>query len=407
MASPAVPTPLIGAVSVPPRDAIILTNVDHHHTNPLTTGQGLGQEGMDLSMGDPGCALFEFILKVVLIGLLCLLGFAGNTLSFVVLWRERSHTALTFLLQAVLLADLAVVWMLFIRDVVPGLGYVLPLLANCTTVCQHVAAVTRPLLFLARVCVVWLMLHAAVSRYLTLSRPSSLASVGTVDCARKQVILTLVTAFFFSIPLTFDSVLHVVHEQLGADNTDSMSSSSTIVEPLIHNKWYRTIYLYVVQFALLLLAPLLVIVYMTARLLQMLRSVRRLRRVLVPVHKNAQNAEMTQVVLTLCITLLVCYLPVTVLFILEWAHGLSHVDATCGHLLYYLQDFANMFLALNSSIKILIFCLFSEKFPKGVKSVFCVRRRAYQSIKNSESGFGYKCQDMSEMTLISQVDGRV
>ena len=413
----ATPSPL-GVGGVADSQEAILMTVVNHNTNPLAAGNAphpdLGE--------DPGCALFEFVLKVGLIGALCLLGFAGNTLSFVVLWRERSGSAMTFLLQAVLLADLAVVWMLFIRDVVPALGYVVPLLRDCATVCGHVAAVTRPLLFLARACVVWLLLHAAASRYLTLSRPSSLASIGTVDCARKQVVLTVLTAFIFSIPLTFDSMLHVLHypdaaadvssaeaiaAAAGAAAVAEASGGTPIVEPLVHNRWYRTIYLYVVQFALLLLAPLLVVAFLAARLLQLLRSMRRLRRALVPLHRT-QSAELTQVVLTLCVTLLVCYLPVTVLFVLEWAHG-AHVDAACGHLIYYLQDFASMFLALNSSIKVLILALFVERFGRGVKGVFCGGKGgSYESVQDSDTGLGmYKCQDMSEMTLISQVDGRV
>lgn len=391
MANPFSQQPPVG--DIPSRNPIILTQVNHHQVNPLASLSHTN--GVDLT--DPGCALFEFVLKVVLIGTLCLAGFVGNTLSFVVLWREKSHSGMTFLLQAILIGDLAVVWMLFIRDVVPGLGYVITILQDCTTVCQHVAAVTRPLLFLSRACVVWLMLHTAVSRYLTLSRPSSVSSIGTVDCARKQVVLTLVTAFVFSVPLTFDSILHVINYP--------SATETPIIEPLYQNKWYRTIYLYVIQFALILLAPVLVIMYMTGRLLLILRSVKRLRRALVPLHK-AQNMEMTQVVLTLCITLVVCYLPAIILFILEWAQEAKETPR-CGHLLYYLQDFANMFLALNSSIKIIILCLFAEKFCKGIKGVFC-RRKTYESIKNSESGYGmYKCQDMSEMTLISQVDGRV
>ena len=54
----------------------------------------------------PGCVLFNFVVHAVFVGVLCLLGFAADTLCFALLWREQCHTGLTFLLQASCLADL-------------------------------------------------------------------------------------------------------------------------------------------------------------------------------------------------------------------------------------------------------------------------------------------------------------
>ena len=110
------------------------------------------------------CGLFAFIVDVLIMGSICVFGFAGNTLSFIVLWQEKNVTSTTFLLQAVIIADMAVIWMLFIGDVMPALAYAVPLLRDCHTVCGYVAAVTQPLLFLGQACVIWFTLLAVVNR---------------------------------------------------------------------------------------------------------------------------------------------------------------------------------------------------------------------------------------------------
>ena len=370
-------------------------NIITHNVNYVYGSQRPDHPAVD----DPDCAIFEFVLKVLLTGLLCLIAFSGNTVSFVILWQQRTQSDMTFLLQAIIIADLAVVWMLFIQEVVPGIGFVLPVLHHCTTVCEYVAAVTRPLLFFARSCVVWFTLAAATTRYMSISNPPSDSGVLTMDCARKQIILILVTCFVLTIPLTFDSVLHIVH--FGPGN-------SRHVEPLIHNKWYRMVYLYGVLFVIVLLAPMLTMTYVSTRLIQTLQSIKKLRRLLLTIGRKT-NTEMTQVMLTLCVALMVCYLPLIVLQVLGWVQGASPADRHCGRLVYYLHDFSNLFLALNSSLKVVIFALFKDKFLQGLKMCVCQRRHRYHTVKTTDStpASMYKCQDMSEMTLISQVDGRV
>ncbi len=57
--------------------------------------------------GVASCLLFEFVLHLVLCGALCLLGFVGNGVSFAALWNQQRHpTAVTFLLQGAIIADL-------------------------------------------------------------------------------------------------------------------------------------------------------------------------------------------------------------------------------------------------------------------------------------------------------------
>lgn len=335
------------------------------------------------------CALFEFIVTAVFTGIICLFGFAGNTLSFGTLWQEKNISSSTFLLQASLIADFAVIWMLFIGDVMPALGFAVPLLRDCSIVCGYVRAVTQPLMFLGQVCVIWFTMLAIVNRYIIMCRPTHAPLLCTVDFARKQVIVTIILAVLLTLPMTFDSTILLKYQ----------IQNTTASEPLVQNHWYRIIYLNALIFILVYVVPLLGILYVSYKLFRILQSMKRLRRSLATSFK-IEHTDMTQVLLTLAVSLFVCYLPLLTLKGMEWAHGKQ--DNTCGQLQYYLANFSKMFMAANSSIKLFILLIFSCAFRLRTKENVCCQCSGKAS---DEPILGmYKCADMSEMTLMSNMD---
>ena len=383
-----------------------MTSNDHQFSygQPVVAQVGQDTQHLNTYMPDSACLLFEFILNFLITGLLCVAGFTGNTICFVTLWQQHHHTAMTFLLQAVIIADLAVIWVIFVEKVIPGLGYVIPLLSNCHSVCYKITSVTRPLLTLAESCVIWLTLCAAINRYMVMNKPSKSSLVGTLEFARKQVILVLACSVILILPLTFESSIKVAHIHL--------DTKVIHTESLRDNSLYKRIYLFGVLNVLVLLIPWICVVYIGTRLGIILHSVKRLHRALSNMNR-AQNTEMTQVMLTLCITLSVCYMPSVIQGIVYWAH--PDQPASCGHLHYYLDNFCKMFKVLNSCLMLLILCLFQPKFPELLKETFCSDqmccwccRDTYKGKSDRNNGFrGYRCEDMSEMTLMSQMDDHV
>ena len=346
------------------------------------------------------CLLFEFILNFLLTGFLCIAGFTGNTMCFVTLWQQHHHTAITFLLQAVIIADLAIIWVIFVEKAIPGLGYVIPLLSNCHSACYKITSVTHPLLALAESCVIWLTLCAALNRYIVMNKPSKSSLVGTLEFARKQVILVLACSVILTLPLTFDSLVKVAHVHLDGKLVHS--------ESLRNSPSYKRIYLSGVLFVLVLLAPWISVMCVGTRLGFILHSVKHHHRALT---NRTQNAEMTQVMLTLCITLSVCYMPSVIQGIVYWVH--PDQPTSCGHLHYYLDNFCKMFKVLNSCLMLLILCLFEPKFLKLLQDTFCsdvaccscrlCKSSQRTKFERSARFKDYKCGDNSEMILMSLI----
>jgi len=55
-----------------------------------------------------GCKAFEFFLGTVVVGLFCLVGILFNTITILVLHRDRQNKVATFLLQTLAFADTGV-----------------------------------------------------------------------------------------------------------------------------------------------------------------------------------------------------------------------------------------------------------------------------------------------------------
>jgi len=67
------------------------------------------------------CRCYDFVIEAVLMGLLCLFGFAGNSVSTVCLWRDRSTSATPFLLVSLGVADTLFLATVFAVRVLPSI----------------------------------------------------------------------------------------------------------------------------------------------------------------------------------------------------------------------------------------------------------------------------------------------
>ena len=357
-----------------------------HVSSGLTADNG-GVQG-DLTSPEE-CMLFSFILDTLITGTLCMAGFAGNVLSFMVLWQEKSHASIMFLLEALIVADLTVIWMIFLQDVVPGLAYVIPLLRGCEEACRNIMFVTRPLLHLAKICVMWFTVCAAINRFIITCVPSQAPLICTVEFARRQVIIIMTIGIIFCVPFTFDMTLKIPLYDTHKDE---------LVETLFNVSLYQYIYVNGIVFFFALFLPLVITIYVCLKLVQLMNSMKRIRRAVANLYKS-QNTEMSQVILTLCITLCICYIPSAIKCVLYWTQVVF--EEHCGHLNFYLDSFLKLFLALNSSMKMVIFLLFAQGFSETLKHTLCW----HDPKKKEPQIFGmYKCTDMSEMTLMSSVE---
>ena len=337
------------------------------------------------------CHLYSFTMESVLMGAVILSGMATNTVACAVLWQERVLTAPVFLLQAALIADIAVLWMLFISESVPSLAYALPVLDECSVVCYYIHAITKPLLFLAQSCSLLFTLWAIMNRYVILCKPVVSTKYSDFKCARLQAVATIVVSLLFALPLTMDSAIgNPVHH-------DTIMKSKQ--EPLVANKYYYDIYINGVLFLLFLVLPLLAVLYCCIKLARVMQSAKQLRRLLEPGFKM-ENMDITQVMLAMGVTLFICYLPKTALTVVQIIDSeMRHYD--CGELQYFLNAFSNLFISINSASKLVILHMFAKRFRASLHRNFGKPEK--RAVFRNRAAI-YKCGDKSEMTLMSNLE---
>ena len=79
---------------------------DNNMTNLNTTAYDMGQQIHHLVVMDASCRTFEFCISFILVGITCVFGCIGNTLSILTLHRDSIKSATTFLLSALAVADI-------------------------------------------------------------------------------------------------------------------------------------------------------------------------------------------------------------------------------------------------------------------------------------------------------------
>jgi len=92
---------------------------------PLANGDGANMVPTPMTYA---CFCYDFVIEAVLMGALCFFGFAGNSVSTVCLWRDRSKSATPFLLISLGIADTLFLATVFALRVIPSIDtFALPL----------------------------------------------------------------------------------------------------------------------------------------------------------------------------------------------------------------------------------------------------------------------------------------
>jgi len=332
------------------------------------------------------CLLFSFVLDSNIIGILCLIGFLGNILSFIVLWQEKHDLSIMFILEALVMADLTVIWMIFLQDVIPGLAYVVPVLRECKSACHKISQITRPLLWISQGCVLWLTASASLNQYMSTCYSSKANKICNLESARKQVASIIVFSVFIALPLTFDTTFEL----------DQEFKNETI--KLVDLKSYQYIYINGIIFSLFLLIPISAIVVISIKSIQNFNTYLKKRNEPSNICKG-NYSDIFQVIVTLCITIFICYIPSCIKCILQWT--VTDFREDCGFLNFYLDSFCKLFQALNSAMKIFIFSLFSQHFYETLKGTICLKKRWHQDVTKKET---YKDPDHTDTALISPLE---
>jgi len=118
------------------------------------------------------CLWFRFTVNTLLIGVLCMFGLFGNTLSLFVLERDRRNRVAVFLLQSLATADNLVLCVAFVElSIVYGLLPVVGRLDIQQASAPYLVKYVNPVGYAVQSCAIWITVLLAVNRYVAICRP--------------------------------------------------------------------------------------------------------------------------------------------------------------------------------------------------------------------------------------------
>lgn len=330
----------------------------HATVNPLEDTQAI-------------CHTYDFVIEAVLMGMFCLFGFCGNTLSMICLSRDKSRTATPFLLVSLEAVDTFFLLNVLVLRVLNSISTYFRIV-ELLPLWPYVGKYIYPSALIAETGTIYLTLLVTVNRYVMVCKPYDASSLCSVPHARTHVLLVLAFSIVYNIPRFFEYSIEQVPFN---DNTNS-TIWAAVPSSLSLNTLYQIIYLNTMYFIVMFFVPLILLIYLNSSLIIALRQARRRRAQLISNSDSHNKSEddITLVLIVVVIVFIVCQTPALVTQVLR--NVLSEDKRECNGVYFFYERISDLLVVGNSSLNFIIYCFCSTKFRQILISLVCKNRSA-------------------------------
>ena len=351
----------------------------------VTTGSSGGHVG-DL----PECSyaaaphdwyvLYRFILDVIVVSCLIMVGFVGNTLSFVVLHKDKSWSTTHFLLQCLALADTLFLVGCILFQTLP---HIFPYTGVFAEYYQHYPTIMLylwPCGIMVQTARNWITVTVTVERFVAIRVPLKAPQICTLRNVRICVTVVVVFAVGFNVPRFFATEEYQCWDA---------GANATVVELVQRTDFlYATVYSVFLYYAFIGIGPLLILTVLNVQLMVIIRRSDRQRMRMGARGGGggqSQRSDVNRMLIFVISVFIVCETPAAVYQVLAFT-GQPWSE--------YVAPFTNMLVTLNSSVNFFVYCLAGTKFRRILKTM-CGRRWRRLHRSNGESTFDRSCMTSS------------
>ena len=328
----------------------------------------------------------KIVVEVYVVGTLCVVGIAGNTLSIAVLGRDQTNRRTTgFMLQMLAVADAVyLVCCLIYQTLSCAVKWTDWLPSAVRRGWPYIEPYTWPMASMAQTATVWLVVVLTADRYIAICRPLHAAQYSTVSRVRSAVATVWIVAALYNLPRFFERDVVVV--DVSANSTSPAVTSSSDVVPsttspqmivdggraavqrtamrddALYVLVYKTCLFFVVRF----LIPFTALAFFNHRLIAAMRASDQIRQRSGRYFGGSgglKERQHTRILVVVVIVFVVCELPD--LTLRAWS-ALHHYAPDCvafpRHRLMYVNVASNLLLAVNSCVNFVIYCFMGRRF---------------------------------------------
>ena len=310
-----------------------------------------------------GCHFYRFIIYTVIVGALVVVGIIGNSLAFVVFWKDTIKTSTSFLFQALSLIDSLLLVSVFLLYTIDSFVEYTDILQGLSSISPHLIPWSYPLTMTAHASSIWVTVLIAVNRYVAVCLPYKASRWCTVFVAKKQLAVVLLIAVLYNAP-TFVQY-HVVYRILDNGTTYKAVVNETNIGS---DSLYKTVYEYILYFIFLMALPMLILTFLNIRLIKGLKALRQRRMAMQTLSQKHDN-NVTFVLIIVVVVLIICQVPALVSRVLWRVFPLE--ARRCDRFQSYLGDIANVLVILNSTVNFIIYAFLNKRFRRVLVRMVC------------------------------------
>lgn len=303
----------------------------------------------------PPLDLFKFIVVGVITTIIAILGIIGNTLTLIVLSRRQMRSSINCYLIGLASFDFVVLVSAIFMICLPAISETYESMSFYTMfVFPYVVSYIYPLALMAQTGTVWSTVAVTVERYVAVCHPLKARSICTYNRARTINVLVTVFAVIYNIPRFFDAdFVKKVDTNTNVTYYDVIPSDfrqDSTYQNVYHVWMYMTVMYFVPFF---ILAFLNFIIWRTVRLASEERE--RISR------RQDREVRLAIMLFFVVVVFFICNIVAMIVNFLEHT----------GYPISRPMDVGNMLVALNSSVNVIIYCIFGQKFRKILFQSIC------------------------------------
>ena len=305
----------------------------------------------NVTSSDATCRLYsKFAMHTVVAGIVCILGFVGNSVSFVVLIRDRGTPVASFMLRTLAFTDNFFLSFWFLHFSLSDMFNFFRWKLHPAWL--HIRLYTYPFLFIGQTATIWMTVLIALSRYIAVCQPYKAAHVCTVPTVKKGVFGVALFSVLYNLPRFFETI--IVVEERNDTLVHSFNRTS-----FGDSKLYKLIYFDISYYIICFVLPLVLLAVLNVRLTISYRKVLQRKRRL----SNRQDCSphcdpnITLVLIIVILVFMLCNTPARIVQVV-WRYKRQW----CMSVPFFLMEISNVLEVLNSSVNFIIYCVFRKKF---------------------------------------------